>query len=660
MPHKEARNTIAPENETPVIHDSPVVTGMPFSLMTEFDTDLFKGGKHFRLYEKLGAHVTEHEGRSGTYFSVWAPNARYVSVTGNFNGWNRFSHAMNVRWDGSGIWEIFIPEIGNEEYYKYYIESHNGYSVEKADPYGFHCETPPHTASIVWDLNYKWNDKKWMKERNKVPALGKPISIYELHIGSWRRPLENNRFLTYRELATELPGYCQYMNFTHVELMPVMEHPFYGSWGYQITGYFAPSSRYGTPQDFMFLIDELHKAGIGVILDWVPSHFPTDEHGLGYFDGTHLYEHDDPRKGFHQDWQSLIFNYGRNEVRSFLISNALYWLDKYHIDGLRVDAVASMIYLDYSRKEGEWQPNEYGGRENLEAISFIKDFNNAVHQHHGDVFTVAEESTAWPGVTQPTYSGGLGFDMKWMMGWMHDTLYYFERDPIYRAHHQNILSFSIYYAFAEKFMLPLSHDEVVYGKRSLINKMPGDEWQQFANLRLLYAYMYGHPGAKMIFMGGEFAQRHEWRHDHSLDWDENNHPMHKGVQTLLKDLNTLYQAETALFEKNFSHEGFEWIDFTDSQNSVLCWVRKGNARDNRLIFVANFTPEVRSNYRIGVPEMGYYTEIFNSDDLIYGGSGKTNDPELETAPIFKHGRTHSLSLTLPPLSVIVLKQSGNY
>jgi 1,4-alpha-glucan branching enzyme len=567
---------------------------------------------------------------------------------------------MNVRWDESGIWEIFIPEIGNGEYYKYYIESYNGYAVEKADPYGFHCETPPHTASIVWDLDYKWNDKKWMKERNKASALSKPISIYELHIGSWRRPLEDNRFLTYRELAAELPGYCQFMNFTHVELMPVMEHPFYGSWGYQITGYFAPSSRYGTPQDFMFLVDELHKANIGVILDWVPSHFPTDEHGLGYFDGTHLYEHDDPRKGFHQDWQSLIFNYGRNEVRSFLISNALYWLDKYHIDGLRVDAVASMLYLDYSRKEGEWLPNEYGGRENLDAISFLKDFNDAVHQHHGDVFTVAEESTAWPGVTQPTYSGGLGFDMKWMMGWMNDTLYYFERDPVYRKHHQNILSFSIYYTFSEKFMLPLSHDEVVYGKSSLINKMPGDEWQQFANLRLLYAYMYGHPGAKMIFMGGEFAQRHEWRHDQSLDWDENNHPLHNGVQLSLKDLNQLYKTEPALYEKNFSYEGFEWIDFNDAENSVLCWMRKGNTQKDTLIFVANYTPMVRSNYRIGIPEMGYYTEVFNSDSLQYGGSGQHNDPVLETAPIYKHGRTHSLSLVLPPLGVVVLKYSSGY
>lgn len=656
MPHKEAINSAAEETA----FEAQSETGSFFSLFTGFDTDLFKGGKHFRLYEKLGAHLTTHDGREGTYFSVWAPNARYVSVTGNFNGWNRFSHAMSVRWDESGIWEIFIPGIGNGEYYKYYIESHNGYAAEKADPYGVHCETPPHTASVVWDLDYKWNDKKWMKERNKVPALSKPLSIYEMHIGSWRRPLENNRFLTYRELAAELPGYCQYMGFTHVELMPVMEHPFYGSWGYQITGYFAPSSRYGTPQDFMFLVDELHKAGIGVILDWVPSHFPTDEHGLGYFDGTHLYEHDDPRKGFHQDWQSLIFNYGRNEVRSFLISNALYWLDKYHIDGLRVDAVASMLYLDYSRKEGEWLPNEYGGRENLDAISFLRDFNDAVHHYHGDVFTVAEESTAWPGVTKPPYAGGLGFDLKWMMGWMHDTLHYFERDPVYRAHHQNVLSFSIYYAFAERFMLPLSHDEVVYGKRSLINKMPGDEWQQFANLRLLYAYMYGHPGAKMIFMGGEFAQRHEWRHDHSLDWDENNHPLHQGVQTLLKDLNTLYREETALFENNFSHEGFEWIDFNDSQNSVLCWIRKGKNPQDSLIIVANFTPVERYNYRIGVPAMGYYTEIFNSDNMRYGGSGKMNDPELETAPIYKHGRSHSLSLLLPPLGVIILKYSGSY
>jgi 1,4-alpha-glucan branching enzyme len=661
MPHKKTTDTNK-LNRTPM-PDLPSQPGGKagsfFSLLSNFDTELFKAGKHFRLYEKLGAHIVEHEGQTGTYFALWAPNAKYVAVVGNFNGWNRGSHPMQARWDESGIWELFIPHIGKGEYYKYYIESNHGYSVEKADPYGFHCETPPHTASIVWDLDFKWTDKQWMKERQKTSVFNKPLSVYELHLGSWRRTIDN-QFLTYRELAEQLPGYCSYMGFTHVELMPVMEHPFYGSWGYQITGYFAPTSRYGTPQDFMHLINELHKAGIGVILDWVPSHFPTDQHGLGDFDGTHLYEHDDPRKGFHQDWQSLIFNYGRNEVRAFLISNALYWLDKYHIDGLRVDAVASMLYLDYSRKEGEWLPNEFGGRENLEAIHFIKEFNEATHLHHSDTFTIAEESTAWPGVTAPTFAGGLGFDLKWMMGWMHDTLSYFQRDPVYRSHHQGMLSFSIYYAFFEKFMLPLSHDEVVYGKRSMIHKMPGDEWQQFANLRLLYAYMYGHPGSKMIFMGGEFAQNHEWRHDFSLDWDENNHPLHKGVQLLLKDLNQLYKATPSLYEKSYSHEGFEWIDFNDSQNSVLCWMRKGNDQNDHLIFVANFTPMPRHNYRIGVPRMGFYKEVFNSDHSAYGGSGLQNDDELETSPIYKHGRSHSLSLTLPPLGVIVLKHSSDY
>jgi 1,4-alpha-glucan branching enzyme len=464
--------------------------------------------------------------------------------------------------------------------------------------------------------------------------------------------------MTYRELADELPGYCSYMEFTHIELMPVMEHPFYGSWGYQITGYFAPSSRYGTPQDFMYLINELHKAGIGVILDWVPSHFPTDEHGLGYFDGTHLYEHADPKKGFHPDWKSFIFNYGRNEVRAFLISNALYWLDKYHIDGLRVDGVASMLYLDYSRNSGEWIPNEYGGRENLDAIGFLKDFNTAVHTHYADTLTIAEESTAWPGVTAPVPAGGLGFDMKWMMGWMHDTLQYFSLDTVYRSYHQNNLTFSIYYAFTEKFVLPLSHDEVVYGKRSLINKMPGDEWQQFANLRLLYGYMYGHPGAKLLFMGGEFAQRHEWQHDFSLDWNENNNPAHNGVQKLVKDLNTLYSAQTSLHEGNFSPEGFEWIDFNDTTNSVISWVRKAK-NGEKVIVICNFTPVVRHNYRIGVPDMGYYKEILNSDNAEYGGSAVKNDKWLETAPISRHGRTHSLSLTLPPLAIIILKRTGS-
>ena len=643
---------------TPIVVDTDA-TSQHFSLLTEYDIGLIRAGKHFHLYKKFGSHIVEHNGVRGTYFALWAPNAKYVSVIGNFNGWDRGSHPMNVRWDESGIWEAFLPDIGQGEYYKYFIESHSGFTVEKGDPYAFHWETPPATSTVVWPLDYKWTDSKWMKDRAKVHALTKPISVYEVHLGSWRKT-NDNRFLTYRELAKELPAYCKQMNFTHVELMPVMEHPFFGSWGYQITGYFAPSSRFGTPQDFMFLVNELHKAGVGVILDWVPSHFPGDEHGLVYFDGTHLYEHPDPRKGYHQDWNSYIFNYGRNEVRSFLISNALYWLDKYHIDGFRVDAVASMLYLDYSRKDGEWEPNEYGGRENLDAVHFLQEFNNAVHLFHPDTITVAEESTAYPGVTHPVSAGGLGFDLKWMMGWMHDTLSYFQKDPVYRSHHQGSLSFSIVYAFTERFMLPLSHDEVVYGKGSLINKMPGDSWQQFANLRLLFSYMYGHPGAKLIFMGGEFGQRSEWRHDFSLDWHESDYDAHQGIQRLLSDLNNLYKTEPALYENNYSWEGFEWIDFNDSTNSVLCWLRKGKDADDDLVFVANYTPMCRENYRIGVPQMGYYQEVFNSDSKRYWGSNCHNEEEIETAPIPKHGRTHSLSLTLPSLGLTVLKRVRGY
>lgn len=639
----------APAGEVPQINEEYC------SLFTEFDIDLFKAGKHFHLYNKLGAHLVQHNGVKGTYFALWAPNAHQVSVIGTFNGWNRGEHALSVRWDGSGIWETFIPGLEQGAWYKYFIESNNGTTVEKGDPYAVHWETPPATASVVWNLDYQWNDSKWMNDRAKQHILSTPLSVYEVHLGSWRKT-EDNRFLTYREIAEQLPAYCKEMGFTHVELMPVMEHPFFGSWGYQITGYFAPSSRFGTPQDFMYLVNELHRANIGVILDWVPSHFPGDEHGLYFFDGTHLYEHPDPRKGFHPDWNSYIFNYGRNEVRAFLISNALYWLDKYHIDGLRVDAVASMLYLDYSRSYGEWEPNEHGGRENLDALYFLKSFNEIVHQFHPDTFTIAEESTAFPGVTHPVASGGLGFDLKWMMGWMHDTLQYFSKDPIYRSHHQGQLIFSLVYAFSERFLLPLSHDEVVYGKASLINKMPGDDWQQFANLRLLMAYMYGHPGAKMIFQGGEFAQRHEWRHDYSLDWHEAEASSHAGVQKLLAALNTLNRSEPALYERNFSGAGFEWIDFNDSTNSVLCWLRKGVEAADDLIVVANFTPACHNNYRIGVPDMGYYRELLNTDDAQFWGSGCKNEPELETAPIARHGKTHSLSLTLPPLGVVFLKR----
>jgi 1,4-alpha-glucan branching enzyme len=625
-----------------------------FSLFTDFDISLFKAGKHYQLYHKLGSHVVEHLGSPGVYFAVWAPNARSVSVVGNF--WDEQANHMHVRWDESGIWELFIPGLGAGECYKYAIESHSGYRVQKGDPYAFRWETPPNTASITWQLEHAWTDREWLTQRSARKPLSQPISIYEMHIGSWKRVEEGteSRFMTYRELAAELPGYCSQMGFTHLEMMPVMEHPFYGSWGYQVTGYFAPSGRFGTPQDFMYLVNQLHLAGIGVILDWVPSHFPTDEHGLGYFDGTHLYEYADPRKGFHPDWKSFIFNLDRNEVRAFLISNALYWLDLYHIDALRVDGVASILYLDYSRNHGEWIPNKFGGRENLEAVSFLQEFNDAVHNYHPEVFTVAEESTAWPGVTHPTSENGLGFDLKWMMGWMHDTLNYFQQDSVYRKYHQGLLTFGLVYAFSEKFVLPLSHDEVVYGKYSLINKMPGDEWQKFANLRLLYAYMYGHPGAKLVFMGGEFGQQHEWQHDFSLDWNENS-DFNTGIQKVLTDLNKIYLTEPAFKGYDFDPLGFEWVSLGDAENSVISWLRKGADPNDYLLFVASFTPLVRKNYRIGVPQAGYYTEIFNSDDLKYNGSNVLNEGLLDAYPIPMHNRSHSLCLTLPPLGLSIFK-----
>jgi 1,4-alpha-glucan branching enzyme len=629
-------------------------------LLTGYDIELFRSGKHYHIYNKLGSHIRSDAEGQATHFAVWAPNASEVSLIGNFNGWDRRTHLLSRRTDGSGIWETTIENLGQGELYKYFIRSNNGYEVEKGDPYAVYWETPPLTASIVWDLQFEWSDQFWLENR-KTPSLQRPISIYEMHLGSWRRvPQEEGRWMTYRELAAELPDYCRCMGFTHVEFLPVMEHPFFGSWGYQLTGYFAPSGRYGTPQDFMFLINALHKAGIGVILDWVPSHFPTDEHGLSYFDGSHLYEHADPRQGFHPDWQSAIFNYGRHEVKSFLISNALYWLDKFHVDGLRVDAVASMLYLDYSRKEGEWIPNQYGGRDNLDAIEFLREFNSAVHHFFPDVLTIAEESTAWPGVTHPVSSGGLGFDLKWMMGWMHDSLSYFQKDPIYRPYHHQQLSFSLQYAFSERFVLPLSHDEVVYGKLSLLRKMPGDDWQRFAGLRLLYTYMYGHPGAKLLFMGGEFGQNREWRHDHSLDWHEKQGPLHAGIQRLVKDLNAFQRNEPALYERNFSAEGFEWIDHHDATNSVLAWIRKGASSTDQLLFVANFTPVVRENYRIGVLNPGYYQEVFNSDNLRYGGSDVICLEEIESYPIPKHGHTHSLPLTLPALAVVVLRYTRKF
>lgn len=627
-----------------------------FSLFTDYDIHLFRAGKHFKLYEKLGAHLAEHQEQAGTYFAVWAPNARAVSVIGNFNHWNNEVHKLNARWDESGIWEIFIAGVGKGEVYKFAIFSNTGEYLEKADPFAAYTEIPPKTASIVWPPEYKWNDEEWMKLRQQSAGQAKPFSVYEVHLGSWRRRMEDgNRSLSYHELADELVNYVKESGFTHVEFLPVMEHPFFGSWGYQITGYYSPSSRYGNPEEFMALVDALHREGIGVILDWVPSHFPGDAHGLYKFDGTHLFEHADPRKGFHPDWSSYIYNYGRNEVRSFLISNALFWLERYHIDGLRVDAVASMLYLDYSRKEGEWIPNQYGGRENLEAISFLKEFNEVVYANYPDAITIAEESTAWPSVSRPTYLGGLGFGQKWMMGWMHDTLQYFKKDPIYRKYHQNDITFSIIYAFTENFMLPLSHDEVVHGKGSLLGRMPGDEWQRFANLRLMFSYMYAHPGTKLLFMGGEIAQFSEWRHDGSLDWHLLDYGFHKGVHQLIRDLNHLYKTENALYQYSFDDRGFEWIDYSDRENSVVIFMRKGDDPKDNLIVINNFTPAVHQHYRVGVPVRGSWREVFSSDAAQYGGSDTLNKELLTTSPVKYHGRDYSLTVTLPPLGVTILK-----
>ncbi|GCC53086.1 1,4-alpha-glucan branching protein GlgB [Chryseotalea sanaruensis] len=627
-----------------------------FSLLTDFDIHLFKSGKHYRLYEKLGSHVITAGGKKGVYFAVWAPNAKAVSVIGNFNSWNNAEHKLNPRWDESGIWEAFFPGLGKGEIYKYAIHSNTGDYLEKADPFAMYAEVAPKTASIVWETNYKWKDANWLKERKNSIGKPKPYSVYEIHFGSWRRKVEEgNRSLTYLEMASELVDYIKETGFTHVEFLPVMEHPFFGSWGYQVTGYFAPSSRYGSPEEFMQLVDALHEAEIGVILDWVPSHFPGDDHGLYRFDGTHLYEHADPRKGFHPDWKSYIFNYGRKEVKSFLISNAVYWIDKYHIDGLRVDAVASMLYLDYSRKAGEWEPNQYGGRENLESIEFLKELNEVVYGDFPDAITIAEESTAWPGVSRPTYLGGLGFGQKWMMGWMHDTLHFFQEDSINRKYHMNEITFSIMYAFTENFMLPLSHDEVVHGKGPIIGRMTGDEWRRFANLRLLYTYMYTHPGTKLLFMGCEFAQTSEWKHDLSLDWHLLQYDLHKGILNLFKDLNALYKAEPALYQFGFEARGFEWIDYSDRENSVMVYLRKAEAKEDQLLVVCNFTPEVRQHYRIGVGIRGYWKEIFNSDNVRYGGSGLLNQGQIATSPVKYHGRDYSISLSLPPLGISVFK-----
>lgn len=628
------------------------------SLLTEQDVYLLREGNQFNLASKLGAHIMTVEGVEGTLFSVWAPNAEAVSVIGNFNHWSAGTHPLAVRWDGSGVWEGFIPAIGHGAPYKFHIESrHNNYAVEKCDPLATHAENPPRTASIVWDTKYKWSDSDWMKTRSNPNSLNAPTSIYEMHVGSWRRKADdNNRWLSYRELAPELAEYLKEMGFTHVEFMPLTEYPFYGSWGYQATGYFAPTSRFGTPQDLKYLIDYLHRTGIGVILDWVPSHFPSDEIGLAYFDGTHLYEHADVRRGFHPDWKSLIFNHDRAEVRSFLISSAIYWLKEYHIDGLRVDAVASMLYLDYSRKEGEWVPNQYGGREDLEAISFIRRFNEMVYETFPDVQTSAEESTDWPMVSRPVHLGGLGFGTKWNMGWMHDTLLYFSKDPVYRKYHHQALTFSIWYAFTENFILPLSHDEVVHGKGSLIGKMPGDDWQKFANLRLLYGYMYGHPGKKLLFMGNEIGQWAEWNHDSSLDWHLLEWGPHQGLQKWVKDLNHLYRSQPALHELDFSADGFEWIDLNDWENSTIAFLRKNGTDANDILVICNFTPVPRENYRVGVPHRGYWKELLNSDSTDYGGSGWGNFGGLQTEDQPSHGLAHSLSLSLPPLSVIFFVQ----
>jgi len=621
--------------------------------LTEMDVYLFNEGSHVRLYDKLGAHPQPD---GSCWFAVWAPGAEAVSVMGDFNGWNRDSHPMTPAWD-SGIWQARIEDIGPGSIYKYHIVANGGgYTVDKADPFGFRQESPPATGSVVWDLDYTWGDADWLAGRGAKQKLDAPMSIYEVHLGSWRRsPETGNSWLGYRDLAKPLADYAVEMGFTHVELLPIMEHPFYGSWGYQTTGYFAPTSRYGSPQDFMYLVDTLHQHGIGVILDWVPSHFPTDQHGLSYFDGTHLFEHADPRQGFHPDWGSYIFNYGRHEVRSFLMSSAMFWLDYYHIDGLRVDAVASMLYLDYSRKDGEWIPNEYGGRENIEAITFLRRFNEEVYRHYPDVQTIAEESTAWPMVSRPTVLGGLGFGLKWDMGWMHDTLVYMGRDPIHRKHHHNELTFRQIYAYTENFALPLSHDEVVHGKGSLIGKMPGDDWQKFANLRLLYAYQWAQTGKKLLFMGDEFAQWAEWSHEASLDWHLAEYDRHRGVQHLVRDLNRLYCDEPAMHEYDCDGRGFQWIEGNDSATSALSFLRHGKGEEDWIAVALNFTPIPRHNYRIGVPLGGTWTEVFNSDAKEYGGSGHGNLGAREAAPVNAHGRPHSLCLTLPPLGAIFLR-----
>ena len=629
-------------------------------VLTDYDLHLLAEGTHYKNYERLGAHLITHEGFRGVHFALWAPNAERVSVAGNFNHWDGRRHPMRSLGTG-GYWELFVPDLSQGEVYKFEIKSREkGYLVSKADPYGFSAEHRPKTASVVWDVTrFAWTDESWMADRVESQAFDKPMSIYELHLGSWkRRPEEGNRWLTYRELADELVVYLDETGFTHVELMPITEHPFDGSWGYQPIGNFAPTSRFGTPDDFAYFVDTLHRHKIGVLLDWVPAHFPRDLHGLGFFDGTHLYEHEDPRLGEHRDWGTMIYNYGRAEVRNYLLGNALFWLERYHLDGLRVDAVASMLYLDYSRKAGEWLPNKYGGNENLEAIDFLKKLNELTHEHAPGCLMIAEESTSWPGVSRPTYTGGLGFSLKWNMGWMNDTLAYMHKDPIYRRFSHGALTFSLIYAFNENFILPLSHDEVVHGKGSLLEKMPGDTWQKFANLRLLYGYMWGHPGKKLLFMGCEIAQWREWKHDESVDWHLLQWGPHAGVKRLVSDLNRLLKDEPALHEVDFEWTGFDWLELNDSENSVLAFVRRGKRVGEEVVVVCNFTPVVRHGYKVGVPHGGFYRELMNTDAGIYGGSNAGNEGGVWALPGEHAGKPFHLPLTLPPLGVVFLKAAA--
>ena len=626
-------------------------------IVTDFDLHLLAEGLHFRSFEKLGAHLVEVDGVKGATFSVWAPNAEEVSVIGDFNEWKSGSTPMKMHPE-AGVWECFVPGLVEGTLYKYHVRSHyDGYSADKADPYAFASEIRPQTASKVWDLRkYKWNDQQWIAERAGKKLHESPISIYEVHLGSWMRvAADGNRWMTYREVAPRLADYIHDMGFTHVEFLPITEHPFDGSWGYQTIGYFAPTSRFGNPDDFRFLIDTLHQRGIGVILDWAAGHFPRDEHGLGFFDGTHLYEHADPRQGLQPEWNTFVFNFGRPEVKNFLISNALFWIEQYHVDALRVDAVASMLYLDYGRKNGEWIPNRNGGRENLEAIDFLQLLNKQVHGMFPSTTLIAEESTAWPNVSRPTYAGGLGFGFKWNMGWMHDTLEYMAHEPIHRQYHHNQLKFGITYAFNENFILPFSHDEVVYGKGSMLRKMPGDDWQKFANLRLLYGFMFGHPGKKLLFMGSEFGQWNEWNHDAGLDWQLSNEPSHAGLQRWVRDLNTFYRAAPSLYEVDFEQAGFEWIDCEDAQSSVIAFLRRRRTQDQSILVVCNFTPVPRENYRVGVPHQGYWKEELNSDAPLYGGSGKGNMGGVQASSKPQHGKPYSLDLLLPPLSVLMFR-----